>query len=147
MGMKVSEWISRFPGHIVRINPESSLEQAVDQMLSGAGVQDIYVVSDKDLVLGHLSHGRLVSLLLAEHRPMHPRRQIMERVVVGSADQLMESEFVFARPDEDLGDVLHLFVEYGLQDMVVLDEQWLLVGGINLNTVLREMRKSPDWVF
>jgi predicted transcriptional regulator len=110
-------------------------------------VQDIYVVSDEDLVLGHLSQRRLVSLLLAEHRPMHTRRQIMERVVVGSADELMESEFVFARPGEDLGDVLHRFVEYGLQDMPVLDEQCLLVGGINLNTVLREMRKRPDLIF
>ena len=145
--MKVSEWICRFPGHIVRIPPESNLEQAVDHMLSGAGVQDIYVVSDEDVVLGHLSHGRLVSLLLAEHRPLHTRRQIMERVVVGSADELMESEIVFAQPDEDLGDVLHRFVEYGLQDMPVLDEQRLLVGGINLNTVLREMRKNSDLIF
>jgi len=145
--MKVSEWIHRFPGHIVRIHPESTLERAVDQMLSGACVQDIYVVSDEDLVLGHLSQRRLVSLLLAEHRPMHTRRQIMERVVVGSAEELMESEFVFARPDEELGDVLHRFVEYGLQDMPVLDEQCLLVGGINLNTVLREMQKRPDLIF
>ena len=145
--MKVSEWMHSFPGHIVRIHPESSLEQAVDQMLSGACVQDIYVVSDEDLVLGHLSQRRLVSLLLAEHRPMHTRRQIMERVVVGSAEELMESEFVFARPDEELGDVLHRFVEYGLQDMPVLDEQCQLVGGINLNTVLREMRKRPDFIF
>lgn len=145
--MKVSEWICRFPGHIVRICPECTLEQAVDQMLSRACVQDIYVISDEDLVLGHLSHRRLVSLLLAEHRPIHSRRQIMERVVVGSADELMESEFVFARPDEDLGDVLHRFVEYDLQDMPVLDEQRLLIGGINLNTVLREMRKNPDLIF
>ena len=145
--MKVSGWICRFPGHIVRIPPESSLEQAVDKMLSGECVQDIYVVSDEDVVLGHLSHKRLVSLLLAEHRPMHTRRQIMERVVIGSADELMESEFVFARPDEDLGDVLHRFVEYGLQDMPVIDEQRVLVGGINLNTVLKEMRKRPELIF
>ncbi len=145
--MKISEWIDRFPGHIVTIHPESSLEQAVDQLLSESCVQDIYVVSNEDMVLGHLSHKRLASLLLAEHRPIHTRRQIMERVVIGSAEELMEGEFVFARPDEELDDVLCRFVDHDLQDMVVLDEHGVMVGGINLNTVLREIRKRPNVIF
>ena len=145
--MKVYEWIHRFPDHIVTIQPESSLEQAVDKMLAEAGGRDIYVVSAEGLVLGHLSHKRLASLLLAEHRPMHTRRQIMERVVDGSAGELMEGECVFARLDEDMADVLHLFVEHDLHDIPVLDDQGLLVGGINLNTVLREKRKRPTVIF
>lgn len=145
--MKVSEWISRFPGHIVTIHPESSLEQAVDRLLAEPCVQDIYVVSGENLVLGHLSHKRLACLLLAEHRPIHTRRQIMERVVFGVAGELMEGAFVFAGPDEELDDVLCRFVEHDLQDMVVLNEQGVLVGGINLNTVLREIRKRPNVIF
>lgn len=142
--MKVSEWICRFPAQIVTIHPESSLEQAVDQLLSGAGVQDLYVVSGENVVLGHLSHRRLVALLLAEHRPVHTRRQLMERIVNGTVEELMEGEVVFARPEEELDDVLCRFIDHDLQDMVVLDAQGVLVGGINLNTVLREMRKRPD---
>ena len=145
--MKVSEWINRFPGHIVMIQPESSLEQIIDQMLSKSCVQDVYVVSGEDVVLGHLSHKRLAGLLLAEHRPMHTRRQIMERVVLGSAEDLMEGEFVFAQPDEELDDVLCRFVDHDLHDMPVLDDQGMLVGGINLNTVLREIRKRPNVIF
>lgn len=142
--MKVSEWMSRFPGQIVTIEPESSLEQTIDHMLAGACVQDIYVVSGDDVVVGHLSHKRLAGLLLVEHRPIHTRRQIMERVVLGSVEELMAGEFIFARPDEELDDVLCRFVDHDLQDMPVLDEQGLLIGGINLNTVLREIRKSPS---
>jgi len=145
--MKVAEWINRFPGHIVTIHAESSLEQAVDQLLSRACVQDIYVVSGEDVVLGHLSHKRIASLFLAEHRPIHTRRQIMERVVLGPAEELMEGEFVFARPDEELDDVLCRFVDHDLQDMVVLDAQGVLAGGINLNTVLLEIRKRPNVIF
>lgn len=141
--MKVSEWMNRFPGQIVAIEPESSLEQALDRMLSSPCVQDIYVVSGDDVVVGHLSRKRLACLLFAEHRPIHTRRQIMERIVIGSADELMAGEFVFARPDEELDEVLCRFVDHDLQDMPVLDEHGLLIGGINLNTVLREIRKSP----
>jgi predicted transcriptional regulator len=141
--MKVSEWIYHFPGHIITIPSEFSLLQSVDRMLE-AGVQDIYVISSKNLVLGHLSHKRLASLFLAEHKLIHTRRQIMERVMAGSAEELMESEFVFALPDEELDDVLCRFVEHHVQDIPVLDNQGLLIGGIHLNTVLREIRKSPD---
>lgn len=145
--MKVSEWIQRFPGHIVTIQPESSLEEAVDQMLSGPGVHDIYVVTGEGFVLGHLSHKRLACLLLAEHRPVHTRRQIMERVVAGSAAKLMEGEYVFARINEEIDGVLHRFIEHDLQDMPVLDDRGILAGGINLNTILREIRKRPTAIF
>ncbi len=141
--MKVAEWIRRFPQQIVTIHPKSSLEQAVDLMLSQPCVQDIYVISEANFVLGHLSHKRLTSLLLAEHRPTHSRRQIMERVVLGTAGEFMEGEFVFARPDEELDDVFCRFIDHDLQDMVVIDDSGGLAGGIHLNTVLRELRKSP----
>lgn len=141
--MKVSEWICNFPGHIITIPFESSLEQSVDRMLE-AGVQDIYVISSKNLVLGHLSYRRLANLFLAEHRSIHTRRQIMERIMAGSAEELMEGEFVFARPDEEMDDILCRFVEHDVQNIPVLDDQGLLVGCINLNTVLREIRKNPD---
>lgn len=144
--MKVSEWISHFPGHIITIHSESSLEQTVDRMLFEACVQDIYVLSDEDLIVGHLSRKKLASLLLAEHRSMHTRRQIFDRIVAKSLEiqELMEGVFVFARPDEDLEDVLCRFVEHDVQDIPVLNDQGLLVGGINLNTVLREIRKRPN---
>jgi len=145
--MKVSEWICHFPGHIVTVQPESTIEQMVDRMLSVAGVQDIYVVSSENLVLGHLSHKKLASLLLVERLSIHTRRQIMERVVEGSAKELMEIEFVFARPDEELDDVLYRFVEHDVQDIPVLDVQGLLVGSIHLNTVLGEIRKGAINIF
>lgn len=115
----------------------------MDLSLSGAGVQDLYVVSGANVVLGHLSHRRLGALLLAEHRSVHTRRQLMERIVNGTVKELMEGEVVFARPEEELDDVLCRFIDHDLQDMVVLDAQGVLVGRINLNTVLREIRKRP----
>ena len=147
--MKVSEWISHFPGHIITIHSESSLEQTVDRMLFEACVQDIYVISKEGLILGHLSRKKLASLLLAEHRSMYTRRQIFERIVAKSLkiQELMEGEFVFARPDEDLDDVLCRFVEHDVQDIPVIDDQGMLVGGINLNTVLREIRERPNEIF
>ena len=144
--MKISEWMRRFPASLVTVPPGYSLEQVVDKMLSEPCVHDIYVVSDDDIVLGHLSHKRLACLLLAEHRSTHTRRQLMERVVVGVADELMEGQFASARSDEDVDVILNRFVEHDLRDMPVLDEKGLLVGGINLDDILQEIRKTPNLI-
>ncbi len=145
--MKVAEWLGRFPGSILVLAPESTLEQAVERMLSEAGVHDIYVVSSGNVVLGHLSPWKLTALFLTEHHAGHTRRQIMDRIAVGTAEELMDAEFVFARPDEELDNVVCRFIEFDVQDIPVLDEQGGLAGAINLNAVLREMLKESDVIF
>jgi CBS domain-containing protein len=114
----------------------------IDRLLEQDVPRDVYVVSAEGRVLGHLSHRRLARLLLAEHRPVHTRRQIMERVCGGTAEELMEPHFVYAHPDEELEDVLHRLLEHEIEDMAVIDDLGLLVGAINLTEVLRDRRNE-----
>ena len=81
---------------------------------------------------------------MAEHRPIHSPRQILERVSCGCAHELMDSHFIHANPEEDLEDVLHRQLEFYVEDMVVIDEQQHLLGTINLTTVLREFLENSD---
>ena len=139
--MKVSKWIRQCPGQVVTVSPDWRLEEIVDRLLQQSGLRDVYVVADDGRVLGHLSHRRLARLLLAEHRPVHSRRQIMERVAGGAAHELMESHFPSAHPDEELEDVLHRLLENDMEDMAVVDDLGVLVGAVNLTAVLRGMRR------
>ena len=139
--MKVSKWIRQCPGQVVTVSPDWMLEEIVDRLLQQSGLRDVYVVADDGRVLGHLSHRRLARLLLVEHRPVHSRRQIMERVAGGAAHELMESHFPSAHPDEELEDVLHRLLENDMEDMAVVDDLGVLVGAVNLTAVLRGMRQ------
>ena len=63
----------------------------------------------------------------------------MMRIAGGSARELMDTEFTFARPEEELDNVLHWQLEHDVEDMPVINGDGKLLGVINLRVVLREM--------
>ena len=140
--MKVSEWIERHPGLVAVIHAEATLDELVDRILENHCLQDIYVVSPEGRIIGHLSAKRIFHLLLIEHRPAHTRRQLMERVARGNAQELMNHRVVHARPDEELDDVIHRQLEHELEDMPVLDAGGEQLGKVNIRKVLQEFRKT-----
>jgi CBS-domain-containing membrane protein len=137
--MKISEWISLHPGRAITVPPNCSLNDAMVRMLAEECMRDLYVISCDEHLIGHLSHKKLVNLLLTEHQPVHTRRQLIMRIAGGSAQELMVTEFTFARPDEELDNVLHWQLEHDVEDMPVINEDGILVGVINLRVVLQEM--------
>ncbi len=140
--MKVSDWINRNPGQAIKVPPDWELDKVIDRMLAEQCLRDIYVVSEDGRVIGHLSHKKLVRLLLSEHQPIHTRRQIMERILGGTAQEIMDSHFVFARPDEDLEDVLYRQLDRDIEDMPVIDDEEKLLGTVNMTATLKAMRNS-----
>jgi len=142
--MKISEWISLHPEQAITVPPDCSLHEAMDRMLAVGCMRDIYVVADDGHLIGHLSHKKLASLILAEHRPVHTRRQLIIRIAGGSAQELMDTEFTFARPDEELDNVLHWQLEHDVENMPVINGDGILVGIINLRAVLLEMIQDND---
>ena len=140
--MKVSEWICQHPGHTITVSPNWPLEKVVDLMLAEKCLRDIYVVSEEGHVIGHLSHKKLVRLLLAKQQPVHTRRQIMERVSGGTAQELMNTEFVYALPDEELDNVLFRQLDHDIEDMPVIDGEGILFGTVNMTAALKEIRKA-----
>lgn len=89
-------------------------------------------------VVGHLSHKKLAELVLAEHRPVHSRRQFMHRVASGTVREFIDAPCVSAHPDEELDNVLHRQLEQDMEDMPVIDDPGQLVGAVNLSMVLHE---------
>lgn len=137
--MKVAEWIAGHPGLPVTVAPEATLDELVERLVETPGVRDLYVV-EGGRVIGHLSHRRLAHLLLAEHRPVHTRRQLMERVVGGTARELMNVHFPHVPPEEALVNVLHRALELDVEDLAVVDADHRLLGRVNLSAVLRDYR-------
>jgi len=139
--MKVELWLARHPGTAVTVQPEDSLERVLDYLLDAPScLRDLYVVDREGRLSGHISHKRVAEYMLAEHCPVHTRRQIMERVTGGgSAGDFMDVHFPTASPAEELEDVIHRQLEKGLEDMPVVAPDGTLLGAVNLTLVLREL--------
>lgn len=140
--MKVSEWISEHPCQVITVSPDLDLEEVIDRLLKEQCQRDIYVVSEAKQVVGYLSHRKLVKWMLAEHQSVLSRRQIIERVLEGKAGELMNTGFAYARPDEEIDEVLQRQIENNVEDMPVLDENGMLVGAVNMTSVLRAINEG-----
>lgn len=140
--MNVAEWIEAHPGSAITVPPDLGLDELLDRLLREPCLRDLYVVDGNGRVLGHISHQRLAHLVLARHRSVHTRRQIMERVAGGSARELMRSDFPSSRPDEELDSVLHRQLEHDVEDMPVLAPDGTLLGAVNLSEVLRAVLRD-----
>ncbi len=142
--MKVSSWLARHPGTAATVQPDDSLSIVLDRLLDApCCLRDLYVVDRYGHLAGHISHRRLAEYMLAEHRPVHTRRQIMDRVAgAGGAVDFMDLHFPTASPEEELEDVIHRQLDKGLEDMPVVDPDGTLLGAVNLTQVLRELRRE-----
>lgn len=139
--MKVKEWIETHPDAALTVGPDAPADAVLDALLAHPDRHDVYVVDASGRPLGRLSRRRLLHLAIAEPRPAHTRRQLMEQVAGGAARELSDTHFPTATPDEDLDDVLHRQVEQEVEDLPVLDPDGVLLGVVNLAAVLREMRR------
>jgi CBS domain-containing protein len=140
--MKVSEWVKLHPNQPVTVPPDSSIEQVTTDFLAHAALRDLYGASSERHIIGHIRHRRLAQLLLTEHLPVQSSRQIMERIFGGSAEELMENDFVTAHPNEELDNVFHRMLEYEVEDMPVVDSRQRIIGNINLTDILRELHRG-----
>ena len=97
-------------------------------------------------VLGHLSHQRLAHLLLFEHRATQTRCQLMENIGArGRVEELMEGQFPYCRPDEDLDNVLHRQISNQTEALPVLGEDDVLLGTIVLTEVMHQAHRGSTF--
>ena len=136
--MRVSEWISKHGDAVVTVPPDAALRDVMKRVLQEPCLRDVYVADSDGRLLGHISHRRIAAYVLAEQRPAHTRRQLMERVAGGTAADFMNSLFPSASPDEELEDVLNRQLEMELEDMPVISADGKVLGAVNLTHVLRE---------
>ncbi|MFC1602701.1 CBS domain-containing protein [Pseudomonadota bacterium] len=140
--MKAVDWIKQHSKLPTTVKPDAAFDAILDLLLTIPCLRDIYVASDDGILIGHISHHRLSQLLLAEYRPVHTRRQLIERVIAETAKEIMEPHFETAHIDEELDEILHRQLNSGVEEMPVLDDSGLPIGVINLTQILRITRKN-----
>lgn len=142
--MKIREWLITCPAKALTVKGECSLQEAAQLLLDDPDSRDLFVIDDEGKVRGHLGFWRVATLLLAELRPTHSLRELIERITPGTVADHMSDQVMCAGVDEDIDDILYqhdLFqqhVERRVEDIPVVDEQRRLLGVIRLSDLLRD---------
>ena len=140
--MQVSDWIRLHPELPLHGHLGDSMEAVATAVVSHARPRDFYLVDGGGRVIGFIRHRRLAQILLVEHLSVQTSHQIMERISSGSVREVMERDFVSARPGEVLDNVLGRMLEYEVEDMSVVNDADQLVGNINLTDVVRAAHRD-----
>lgn len=144
--MKVAEWLKSHPSSAIAVSPDCPLEEVMDRMLAETCLRDIYITSKEGKLIGYLSFQKLIHFILAEHRAVHTRRQLIQRVAAGVSEDLMTADVVYAKPDEELDNVLDRQLANGINDMPVIDDQGMMLGVINIHTIIKQLRKNTKMI-
>jgi CBS domain-containing protein len=134
--MKIAEWLEQHPRDLGTVHPDCPVETIIDRMLEIPGRRDLYVIAPDGKLMGHIGYHKIACILLSEHRPEHTRRQLMEHISTGNANEIMNPHFVTATPEEELEDILHHQLDHNIEDMPVIDSDGRPVGAINLAQIL-----------
>lgn len=140
--MTASDWLEQHPKQAGVVKEDWNLNQIMEKLLGNSRLNDLYVINSENKVIGHLNYKKLAKLVLAEHCIGHTRSEILERVVPGSAAELMEVHFARANPDEKIDEILYRQLDHWVEDLPVINQQGELLGVINLSDVLLEVMKS-----
>jgi len=138
--ISVADWISDHPVEAVIVEPETSMADLAQKMLS-TQCRDAYIADPHGKIIGHLGFGKVASHLLSEHRPEQSHRQLFSRVTEPVASELMEPHYAFARIDESLCEVIHRQLESGIDILLVLTESGEKLGAIKFQELVEESLK------
>lgn len=142
--MKTSEWLKTCPAKALTVAGDCSLQDAARLLLDDPETRDLFVIDSEGKVCGHLGFWHVATLLLAELRPTHSLRELIERITIGTVADHMNDQVMCAGVDEDIDDILYkhdLFqqhVERRVEDIPVVDDQRRLLGVIRLSDLLHD---------
>src|SRR5690554_1620042 len=142
--MKTSEWLEKHPVRVLTIAADCSLQDAARLLLNDPEGRDLFVLGGEGKICGHLGFWHVATLLLAELRPSHSIREMIERITLGTVADHMSDHVMCVGGNEEVDDILYkhdLFqqpAERRVEDIPVVDEQHRLLGVIRLSDLLRD---------
>lgn len=135
--MKTGEWLAKHPTMALTISGDASLKEAARLLLDHPEQRDVFVVDEDGRVRGHLGFRHVSTLLLAELRPSHSPRELVERITLGTVAAHMDDHVMCAGAGEDIGDIFHRHMEQRVENIPVVDDERRLLGVIRLVDLLR----------
>jgi CBS domain-containing protein len=130
---------------IPRVRAESDMDEVIDVMVRSCHTRVVYVLDDKDRLLGYIEIGNLLRHLFPHlYEGKIHSHGLLRRITVENAEHLMAKVKVTAGPDETVDEVLQRMAHTGRKEIPVLDEEGRIIADINAVDLLRFYHSERD---
>jgi CBS domain-containing protein len=132
--MKVSEALTQVDSlPYLTVEGDCTLEEISDRIKDQRQARGIYVVDAEGRLIGALSLGVLIRhLTAARRRPVFHVRSLLTRLTSAQVVDLMEKHVLYARPEEDLHEVLDRMIRGNIKEIPVVNEDRRLMAVLSL---------------
>ena len=132
--MKVSEAVAQLSSlpYLV-VDRDCTLEEVSAKIKDQRQVRGIYIKDPDGRLQGTLSLGVLIRHLTSpRHKPLFHVRSWLSRLTSGKVGDLMDKYVVYARLDEEVGDVLERMIDTNIKEIPVVDQDQQIIAVLSL---------------
>lgn len=143
--MKVSEALTQVASlPYLAVGGDCTLEEISDRIKDQRQTRGIYVVDAEGRLIGTLSLGVLIRHLTAARRqPVFHVRSLLSRLTSAQVVDLMDKHVLFARPEEDLHEVLDRMIRGNIKEVPVVDQDRRIMAVLSLLDLWRLVGAAP----
>lgn len=144
--LRVGDIYQLIVGKPATINMKQNLKDAVESMIHSTRSQKIYVVNDKNQLVGTVTLEtilRQIGYIYGVRKPgVMSFFQFLREILMETVTEFMEKNPVKVTKDDKILDALKLMVTYHLNDLPVVDENNIIIGELNGVEILTKSLKK-----
>jgi len=119
------------------VNEHSAISEVIQVAIRFPHSRLVYVVDEHCRLLGAITLGSLLRFLYPYHyRDKIHSRDILRRLSVKKASDLMSNGNVKARPEETVDDILKRMAKTGVKELAVVDDEGRILADITVIDLL-----------
>lgn len=128
-------------------SPDSSLENLIDKILSGAKSRHVYVTDKNNKLLGSIRLNSLIDYIFPntiflgsiENFMIYP---ISKKIFLKTANEIMNIDPSYVKDETLITDMIKIMKNEQINELPVVDKNMIIIGEVNLFEVLIYYKKN-----
>ncbi len=119
------------------------IEEVAGRLLENPQVREIYLVDEKERLVGEISPGKIIRFLCTDRKGSpYCSRNLLAGLTCEKVADIMDEHILFARKDDDLDKVIDMMLSRNIKEIPVVDEQGKIIANVGILDLWRLAEKE-----
>jgi CBS domain-containing protein len=138
-GMSIASLLSTLGPRMLPIVLEhSTIQEVIRSMIRFGHSRVLYVVNEAEQLTGTISLGNLARHVFSRsHEVQIHARVLISMITAETAKDMMQKKPVFAKKEEEVGEILKRMIESNVKEIAILDDERKVIGDVTMIDLLK----------
>ena len=116
----------------------STIQEVIRAMIRFEHSRVLYVVNEAGQLTGTISMGKLARHVFSRsHEAQIHARFLITMITAETAKDMMQKKPVFAKKEEEVGEILKRMIESNVKEIAILDDERKVIGDVTMIDLLK----------